>query len=228
MADRIVADGGKIHLKKSVDKIIINQNEAHGILVDGEIHMFDRVITTLQPPIFQTMIPGTSREYRDLLAQTRYMDIICPMIVLDRPLTGFWTLNLTDDRIPFTGVIETTSFIDPQYVGGHHLVYLPKYICPDSPYQKMTDEEVKELWLSQLEWMFPEFDRHWIRYFLVERENYVEPVHPLNATHLIPSFQTPIKYLYLASGAQIYPTLTNSESISRKAREIAELIAGEK
>ena len=56
-------------------------------------------------------------------------------------------------------MIETTSYIDPQFVGGHHLVYLPKYTAPDSPLQKMTDEEVKDLWLTQLELMFPQFDR---------------------------------------------------------------------
>ena len=81
---------------------------------------------------------------------------------MDRPLTGYWTLNITDDRIPFTGVIETTTFIDPQYVGGHHLVYLPKYTAPGSPYQQMSDEEIKDLWLRHLEKMFPQFDRQWI------------------------------------------------------------------
>jgi protoporphyrinogen oxidase len=121
-------------------------------------------------------------------------------------------------------VIETTSYIDPQYVGGHHLVYLPKYTAPNSPLQKMTDEEIKVIWLNQLESMFPQFDRKWIRYFLVQRARYVEPLHPLNGIHLIPPIDAPINNLYLATNAQIYPTLTNGESISRKAREIAELI----
>ena len=150
-----------------------------------------------------------------------------PLLVLDRPLTGYWTLNLTDDRLPFTGIIETTAYIDPQFVGGHHLVYLPKYIAPGSPFQKMTDEEIKELWLNRLELMFPHFERSWIRYFLVQRARYVEPLHPLNGTNLIPSVHTPIENLYLASNAQIYPALTNGESISRNAREITELIMSE-
>jgi protoporphyrinogen oxidase len=109
-------------------------------------------------------------------------------------------------------------------VGGHHLVYLPKYTAPDSALQQMTDEEIKVIWLNHLELMFPQFERKWIRYFLVQRARYVEPLHPLNGTHLIPSIHSPINNLYLATNAQIYPTLTNGESISRKAREIAELI----
>jgi len=224
MAEKIKAAGGKINLQKPVSKIVIEKNEARGLLIDGETHSFDLIISTVQPPILQHMIPDATSEYQNFLTQTRYLGIICPILVLDRPLTGYWTLNLTDDSIPFTGVIETTSYIDPQYAGGHHLVYLPKYTAPDSPLQKMTDEEIKMIWLNQLELMFPQFDRKWIRYFLVQRARYVEPLHPLNGTDLIPSTYTPIDNLYLATNAQIYPTLTNGESVSRKAREVAELV----
>lgn len=227
MADRIEAAGGKIHLQTPISKIVIEHDKAQGFLIDGETRPFDLIISTVQPPIFQHMIPDASKEYRDFLTKTQYLGIICPILVLDRPLTGYWTLNLTDESIPFTGVIETTTYIDPQYVGGYHLVYLPKYTAPDSPLQKMTDEQVKVIWLNQLELMFPNFDRNWIRYFLVQRARYVEPLHPLNGMDIIPSVDTPIKNLYLATNAQIYPTLTNGESISRKAREVAELVIRE-
>jgi len=224
MADQIKALGGKIHLQTPVSKIVFEHNKVLGIQVDDEFREYDYLVSTLQPPIFQRLIEDVSKEYRDFLGQIEYLGIICPLLVLDRPLSGYWTLNLTDDRIPFTGVIETTSYIDPQYVGGHHFVYLPKYTAPDSPLQKMTDDEIKELWLSYLESMFPEFERLWIRYFLVNRARYVEPLHPLHGTHLVPPVHTPVKNLYLATNAQIYPELTNGESICQKAMEISELI----
>jgi hypothetical protein len=72
--------------------------------------------------------------------------------------------------------------------------------------------------------MFPHFRRQWIRYFLVNRERYVEPLHGLNETHLIPPVRTPYEDLYLATTAQIYPALTNGESVSRHARQSARLI----
>jgi protoporphyrinogen oxidase len=227
LADRIEASGGKIHLHTPISEIAIEQNEARGIVVDGETRHFDLIISTVQPPIFQHMIPNAGSEYREFLAKTQYLGIICPIMVLDRPLSGYWTLNLTDESIPFTGVIETTTYIDPQYVGGHHLVYLPKYTAPDSQLHKMTDEQIEVVWLNQLEAMFPKFERSWIRYFMVQRARYVEPLHPLNGMDIIPPLHTPIKNLYLASNAQIYPTLTNGESISRKAREVAELVVSE-
>jgi protoporphyrinogen oxidase len=224
MAEGIRAAGGEIHLNSPAEEIAIDNGCAHGIRLQGQVHPFDAVVVTCQLPVFRRMIPGAGRAYHDLLSQTDYLGIICPLLVLDRPLTGFWTLNITDDRIPFTGVIETTSYIDPEYVGGHHLVYLPKYTAPNSPWQQMSDEEIQQVWLENIEAMFPQFRREWMRYFLVHRERYVEPIHGLNSSHLIPPVKTPVTNLYLATTAQIYPALTNGESVSRHAREAARAV----
>ena len=227
MADRIEDAGGRIYLRCPVQQLLIEHGRAQGVRINGETHPFSAVVATLQVPIFRCLIPGADQDYHGYLGQTDYLGIIAPLLVLDRPLNDYWTLNITDDRIPFTGIIETTTYIDPQCVGGHHLVYLPKYTAPDSEWQKLSDDEIREIWLSHLEAMFPDFDRDWVRYFLVHRERYVEPLHGLNQTHLIPSVKTPVENLYLATTAQIYPALTNGESVSQHAREAAHTILGE-
>ena len=227
MAERIVSAGGKIHLRAPVQEIVIEHGRARGLRLGDDVQPFDAVAATVQAPIFRRLIPGAGRDYHDYLGQTDYLGIVCPLLVLDRPLTGYWTLNITDERVPFTGVIETTAYIDPQYVGGHHLVYLPKYTAPGSEWQKKSDEEIKAIWLKHLQMMFPDFDPKHVRYLLVHRERYVEPLHGLNSTHLIPSVKTPVENLYLATTAQIYPALTNGESVSRHAREAAGIILGD-
>ena len=224
MARSIEAAGGQVHLQSPVQQIVIEQGRARGIILNGERRSFEAVVATMQAPIFRRLIPDASPEYRSYLGQTEYLGIVCPLLVLDRPLTDFWTLNITDDRVPFTGVIETTAYIDPRYVGGHHLVYLPKYTAPGSPWQTMPDEEIRSIWLKSLTEMFPDFDPRSIRYFLVHRERYVEPLHRLNSAHLIPDVQTPVKDLFLVTTAQIYPALTNGESVSRHADQAAEII----
>lgn len=224
MAEQIEAAGGKIHLRHPVQEIVIEQGRARGVRIGHEIYSFNAVVAALQVPIFRQLIPGAGQDYRDFLGKTDYLGVICPLLVLDRPLTGFWTLNITDDRVPFTGIIETTTYIDPKFVGGHHLIYLPKYTAPGSHWQQKSDEEIREIWLQNLETMFPHFDRRWARYFLVHRERYVEPLHWLNSTHLIPEVKTPVENLYLATTAQIYPALTNSESVTRHARQVAQII----
>jgi protoporphyrinogen oxidase len=227
MAERIEAAGGSIHVNCPVQEIVIEQGRASGVRLKDQIRSFDAVVATSQVPVFRRLIPGASQEYQDLLAQTDYLGIVCPVLVLDRPLTGYWTLNITDETIPFTGVIETTTYIDPHDVGGHHLVYLPKYTAPGSHWQELSDDEIRTTWLNYLKTMFPHFDERWIRHFLVQRARYVEPLHGLNESNLIPEIKTPIEQLYLATTAQIYPALTNGESVTRHARQTAQLILQE-
>lgn len=225
MAEKIKEAGGQIHLLTPVKEIVIQDGRVYGIrLADDQLIDFDVVVATVQAPIFKRLIPSANQEYLNFLSQTEYLGIIAPLVVLDRPLTNYWTINITDDDIPFTGVIETTSYIDPKYVGGHHLVYLPKYTAPGSPWIKKSDDEIREIWIMNLKKMFPDFNEKSIKYFLIHREMYVEPIHGLNQTHLIPDIKTPIAGLFLATTAQIYPSLTNGESVSRHAFHSASLI----
>jgi protoporphyrinogen oxidase len=200
------------------------QVAATGLRIGDEVRHFAAVAATAQVPIFRRLIPAAPQSYHDFLSATDYLGIVCPLLVLDKPLTGYWTLNIADTRFPFTGVIETTSYIDPKYVGGHHLVYLPKYTAPGSPLLQASDDEVKALWLENLQRMLPDFDRSSVRYFLVHRERYVEPLHGLNRAHEIPEIETPVTGLFLATTAQIYPALTNGESVARHARLAAEQV----
>lgn len=224
MAEKITESGGQIHLRTPIQKVLIESDKAVGVQIQDKLHYFSSVVATVQTPIFQRLIPDADQNYHDFLNRIEYLGIIAPLLIMDRPLSGYWTLNITDDRFPFTGVIETTTYIDPQYVGGHHLVYLPKYTSPNSPIQKYSDDEIRQIWLENLEQMFPDFDRKSIRYFLVHRERYVEPLHRVNQTHLIPEPVTPVENLFLTTTAQIYPALTNGESVSRHARDMAQLI----
>lgn len=227
MASKIRAAGSEIRLKSPVHEIAVRDNQLVGLRTPGGDLQFDAIVATVQTPLFVRLTPGLSDEYRNYLNETRYMGIVCPVLVLDRALTGYWTLNITDESIPFTGVIETTSYIDPKYVGGHHLVYLPKYTQPDSPWFKMSDDEVREVWLQNLEKMFPQFQREWVKHMLVHRERLVEPIHPLNGLHLIPTLETPVKNLYLANAAQIYPELTNGESVTRHAYKALQAVVAD-
>ena len=83
---------------------------------------------------------------------------------------------------------------------------------------------MRETWLKTLEQMFPDFCRESVKHLFVHRERLVEPIHPLNGMNLIPSMETPVKNLYLVNAAQIYPALTNGESVTRHAREAAEIL----
>jgi protoporphyrinogen oxidase len=227
LAEKIRAAGGVIHTRCPVQEVVFENGVTAGLRVGTEIRRYDAVAATVQTPIFMRLIPSADATYREFLARTEYLGVVCPLLVLDRPLTGYWTVNITDGSIPFTGVIETTAYIDPQYVGGHHLVYLPKYTAPGSEWQAKPAEEIKTIWMQNLRRMFPDFDESRVKYFLVHRERYVEPLHGLDSTSRIPAVKTPIPRLFLATTSQIYPALTNGESVTRHARDAASLVLKE-
>lgn len=224
LAEGIERHRGRVRLSCPVQEIVIEQGRATALRTGDQVHAFDAVAATVQAPLFRALIPGADEQYRDFLGRSAYLGVVCPLLVLDRPLTGYWTVNITDDRIPFTGIIETTAYIDPQYVGGHHLVYLPKYTAPGSEWLRKTDEEITDIWLTNLRAMFPDFDPAHIQEVRIHREQYVEPLHALNSTDLIPPVETPVQNLFLATTSQVYPSLTNGESVSVHARRVADVI----
>jgi protoporphyrinogen oxidase len=227
MAKWIEKVGGRFHLDCPVQEIMIEDGRAWGLRFGNKAIPCDAVVATMQVPVYRRLIPDAHPTYHGFLDRTEYVGIIAPLLVLDRPLSGYWTLNIADERFSYTGVIETTTYVDPQFVGGHHLLYLPKYTAPDSWWQQLSDDEIRTIWLHELEAMFPSFDRGWVRYFPVHRERYVEPFHRLDGRGHIPSIKTPVVNLYLVTTAQIYPDLTNCESVSRHARRAAQIILDE-
>lgn len=224
MAAVIRAAGGALHVNTPVQEIVVDQDRVAGVRCQDQLHPYATVVCTLQTPLLSRLIPSADATYRTSLMQQEYLGVICALLVLDRPLTGYWTLNITDETIPFTGIIETTAYIDPIYVGGHHLVYLPKYTLPGSDWQRKSDAEIEQIWLDALARMLPAFDRHALRYCLVQRERYVEPLHRIGASNALPT-RTPIAGLWHVTTAQIYPALTNGESVARHAHAVAHAIA---
>jgi protoporphyrinogen oxidase len=224
MVGRIQKAGGVIHLNTPVREIMTNAGRAWGLRVDETALAYDAVIATLPVPHIRRLIADAAPAYSEFLSKTDYLGVVAVLLVLDRPLSGYWTLNIIEDGSPLTGVIETTTYIDPHFVGGHHLVYMPKYTAPGSRWQKTPDDVIRRIWIESLQEMFPGFDEGWIRYCLVHRERYVEPLHLLNGTDLIPDVTSPIDGLYLATTAQIYPALTNAESVTAHARAVAETV----
>lgn len=224
LSQEILSMGGSIEVNTPVQEVMIENNVAWGLRFENQVIPFDCVVSTLQLPITHRLIPDAFPDYRESLLALEYLGIIAVLLVLDRPMSEFWTINITDDRFPFTGVIETTSYINPSFVGDHHLVYLPKYISKGSEWLKKSDGEIANIWLESLEMMFPEFDRSSIEELHIHRERYVEPLHGLDETVLIPDVATPIDNLYLATTAQIYPQLTNGESVTKFARFVSQRI----
>lgn len=225
LAKAVIARGGQVNTGVAVQQVLVADGRVTGLrLADGDIES-EGAVLTLQTPIARRLLPPEAAEVNARWgALDSYLGIVCMLMVLRRSLSSYYTLNITDERIPFTGVIETTNLIEREFTNGYHLVYLPKYVAPDNVFAQMDDETLQRSFLVYLREMFPDFRQEDIAAIRIGRERYVEPLHPIGRTDDIPPFTTDIEGLYLVNSSQIYPQLTNGESAVTHAVNAAAVI----
>jgi protoporphyrinogen oxidase len=227
LAEKCSARGVHTRLKTAIEEIVIENGQATGVRTADGVEPYDLVLSTLASPILAPLIPGAPQAFRDQLARQEYLGVLCPLLILKQRLIPYYVLNITDETIPFTGVVETTNLIDPQYTKNHHLVYLPKYLAPDNEMYHWSDEQVRTEWMKHFKRMFPTFDESQIEAFIVQRARYVEPIRPMNTSHEIPDIQTPVERLYMGNTVMIYPDLGNGEAATRFAQKMADRVLAE-
>lgn len=194
---------------------------------DGRDECVDAVIATTPSPILLRLVPDLPEPFRSLLTSATYQGAVCMLLKLRHPLSATYWLNIGDERLPFTGIIEHTNFIGPDHYGGWHYVYVSKYVDWDHPYVTMTDEELLDEYEPKLQLVNPSFDRSWIGQMWVFRERAAQPIIGLNYSGKIPDHRTPVRGLYLANTAQIYPEDRGTNYSVDLGNRIAELVSSD-
>jgi protoporphyrinogen oxidase len=190
-------------------------------LTSGETLPFDRVICTAVPPQVPKLLPTLTDSELDLLNGVTYQGIVCASVLLRKPLDRFYVTNITDDWVPFTGVIEMSALVDRVEFGGNHLVYLPKYVAPDDPVMSEPDASLRERFTAALERMYPRFNRGDVLAFQIARVKHVFAVPTLNYSERLPPIATSLPGVYLVNSAHIVNgTLNVNETLQLAARAV--------
>jgi protoporphyrinogen oxidase len=209
LAARILALGGRISSGVTVSKISGSSRGVDGVVVDGTLMEFDHVLCTLLPPQAERLLPSEISELAP--DHCRYLGVICVIARVDRSVSPYYTLNITDRRIPLTTVVETTHVVDPTFAGGH-LVYAAKYLDPQHPDLTRPESDVAREYLEHTAQIFPDLATANVEALTVQRARMVEPVHTLGGRKRIPSM-FPTRGLTLASTAHVYPEIVNGQAV---------------
>src|SRR6267143_166468 len=151
----------------------------------------------------------------------------CVVLILRRKLTPYYVTNLTDNDVPFTGVIEMTNLISKEETAGRHLVYLPKYTAPGDPLFETSDDDVWSLFQKAFKRMFPDLVEDEIERRFVFREKLVQPLPVLRYSERVPSMRTNIPGIFLANTTQIINSTLNNNEMVKIARRIVEMLLSE-
>jgi protoporphyrinogen oxidase len=137
---------------------------------------YGHLVSTIPNPLFRRIASGIPDLVGGATGEPAFLGVICLTVVLDRALSRFYVTNLLQRDLPFTGIIEYTALANPAVeTAGRHLVYLPRYEPPDSPWFDRSDADVTESGLAALEPIWPDLRRRVVR-SVVNRERRVQAI----------------------------------------------------
>lgn len=188
---------------------------------------FDQVIATIPSQRLTAISQQLDPDYVRKLNQVKYLGVICFVLLVKRRLSPYYCLNLTDEDLPFTGIIEMTNLVSREETAGYHLVYLPKYTVPGDPLFETSEDELWQVFRKGLHRVFPDLKDSEIQRRYLFRERLVQPVPVLNYSNIVPEMRSNIEGLILANTTQIINSNLNNNAMVKIARKAVELILAE-
>ena len=228
LEQKITSHGNQIKCNASVGRIVADDGRVTGMEVSegGEttiVDNIDAVIATTQNYIFRQLLPSISDDYAARLDSVKYMSAVLLILVLDRPLSNIYWLNVADRSVPFVGVIEQTNLIGPENYSGKHIVYLTNYLTREHPLYKMSHEELLQEYLPHLRKINTDFDPSWIQTSYHQVVNAAQPIIGVDYLKRMPSYRTPVSGVYLANTTQVYPQDRGTNYSVRMGRRVARM-----
>ena len=194
---------------------------------DGQAR-YDAIVATVPNPVFEGLLgPGLRAElpggYAERLRSIAYHAALCLVLVLDRPFTSTYWMNIADD-LPFIGVIEHTNWVSPSHYGGRHILYVANYVAPDSPLLDLDADALLEHYLDGLRRIQPAFAPEQVRERWIFREPHAQPIVDVGYRRRIPPLDTGVPGLWLANTTQVYPEDRGTNYAVRLGNLVAEAV----
>jgi len=228
VVDEIERMGGKILTGVPVQEIRTGPGGGIDFVTAKNRFHFDRAIATAPSKVIASLVRELSPEYLAKLMGVKYLGVVCAVLLLKRRLTPFYVTNLTQEDLPFTGLIEMTNLISLEETRGRYLFYVPKYTSPGDPLFEASDEDVWKLFCPSLQRIFPDLQESDIERRFIFRERLVQPVPVLHYSELVPKMGTNVPGLFVANTTQIINSTLNNNEMVKIANRAVRKVLGEK
>lgn len=186
---------------------------------------FDYVISTLSSKASVSIADQLTDAEKQKHEGVKYLGVICPSILLKKPISRFYVTNITDTWPPFTGVIEMTALIDKKEVKDKNLIYLPKYVNSDDALFDKDDATIRKIFLDAIFKMYPEISENDLLFWGVSKARVVFALPTINYSKNIPGINTSMGNYYIVNSAQIINgTLNVNETIQVAETKLKEIL----
>ena len=223
LEESIVDLGATVRLGTGVDRVAVEGGRVTGVVVDGAHQRYDAVLSTVPVPHALRLFEGLEGPYFDNLRSLEYLGVLVVTLRLDRPFSHYYWTNVSDVRLPMSGVIEATNLNPLPELAGDAILYIPQYLSPTSDGFTEEDDVVVDRYCDALEIMNPAFDRSWVKASWVHRERWTQPICRRGFTGHIPAIRTSVDGLYLTDSYQLHPhdrAISFSTDLGREAARL--------
>ena len=214
LSNHLKEEGVKIHTSHRL-KDMIKSSDTHRLVFDnGKEYDTDKVIFTLPSTIIPKLWSGIPQVEREQHESIRYLGVSCTSMLLRKNISPYYVTNITDDDVPFTGVIEMSALVDKKHFNGNALVYLPKYVAPGDEIFSETDESIHEEFKDKILEMYPHIKEDDILAMKTAKAPMVFALNTLNYSKKLPKVKSEVEGIYYANSAMITNgTLNVNETI---------------
>jgi protoporphyrinogen oxidase len=211
--------GGEVCVSSAVTSI---QRDAAGsslwnVHADGEALPASGIVVCTPAPLAAVWLKDSLPDVSRSLAM-EYLGVVCEVLLLKRTITPYYVLNLTDRRLPFTGVIEFSNLAGREECGGHTVVYLPRYAGPTAAVWDVDDAQLHRENMEGLRLIAPDLADADLVAWQMNRARFVQPIHGVGTGHQLPPVTLAPGLAYLST-AQIYPWPIFNDAVVRHVNE---------
>ncbi len=230
LKQKLLSDGVSIKTNHRATEVkSIKSEQASISFANGHDEVFDKVILTLPSGISSNICVDLTKKEKQKFENIEYLGVICVAVLLDKSVSPFYVTNITDTWVPFTGVIEMTALVDKEYFEGDSLIYLPKYVSPEDPLFKKSDDEIKNYFVETFKKMYPWLKEENFKFKGVARAKHVIHVQNLKYSDNLPDIKTSMPGVYIVNSAHITEsTLNVNETIKVAESKFNEILENEK
>ena len=202
-----------------VEKFIFADGAIQSVQTPEGNFAADEILLTIPTPHAARLLQTELPEYAATLSRIKYFGAVCTVLELSQALGPAYWLNIADPGYPFGGVIEHTKMIPATQYNGTHLVYLSRYFAADDRLATLPEAEIQTLMVAALKRVYPQFTDDLVRRVHVFRTHTAAVVCDLGFSRKVPPCRTPVKNLFLANIAHVYPDERSCNNSIRVAAE---------
>ncbi len=219
---QILTRGGQIYLTTGIDCLVTENQQVQGIQVNGELHRYNKVVSTVPLPYVPRLAPNLPADILQKINDIRNVGVACVILKLRAPFTKNFWMNINDSTMAIPGLIEYTNLYPMPY----SIVYVPFYMPSTHPKYRQSNIAFIEEVLSYLVRINPAFTKDWVIASHVSRYEFAQPVCAPNFYQQLPPMQTPLQGFFMADTSYYYPEDRSISESVKMGKQLAQLVVG--